>query len=168
MNTSSEILVLSGDPTLVADLSDALDESFGARVTAAESMMMVCCRVIGNDAVVTTSALGGIGSLFELNVAMPVMIDAFMESVKLLANVANVFTDKLLVGLQVNADRCKSLIDESLEGVERTILFNLSGHGHFDMAAYDSYLSGKLVDLALDDAELERAWRAIEGLPAAV
>jgi tryptophan synthase beta chain len=54
------------------------------------------------------------------------------------------------------------------EGVERTILFNLSGHGHFDMAAYDNYLSGKLVDLALDDAELERAWRAIEGLPAAV
>jgi fumarate hydratase class II len=80
----------------------------------AESMMMVACRVIGNDAVVTTSALGGIGSLFELNVAMPVMIDAFMESVKLLANVANVFVDKLLVGLVLNADRCRALIDESL------------------------------------------------------
>ena len=53
-----------------------------------ESVMQVACRVIGNDAVVTTAALGGIGSLFELNVAMPVMIDAFLESVKLLANVA--------------------------------------------------------------------------------
>ena len=53
------------------------------------------------------------------------------------------------------------------EGVERTILFNLSGHGHFDMAAYDNYLAGKLVDLELDDAELDRALRAIEGLPAA-
>ena len=51
-------------------------------------------------------------------------------------------------------------------GEERTILFNLSGHGHFDMAAYDNYLAGKLVDLALDDAELDRALRAIEGLPA--
>jgi tryptophan synthase beta chain len=51
-------------------------------------------------------------------------------------------------------------------GEEQTILFNLSGHGHFDMAAYDNYLAGKLVDLELDDAELERAWRAIEGLPA--
>jgi tryptophan synthase beta chain len=51
-------------------------------------------------------------------------------------------------------------------GEERTILFNLSGHGHFDMAAYDNYLAGKLVDLALDDAELERALHAIEGLPA--
>jgi tryptophan synthase beta chain len=38
--------------------------------------------------------------------------------------------------------------------------------GHFDMAAYDNYLAGKLVDLALDDAELDRALRAIEGLPA--
>ena len=51
-------------------------------------------------------------------------------------------------------------------GEQRTILFNLSGHGHFDMAAYDNYVAGKLVDLALDDAELDRALRAIEGLPA--
>jgi tryptophan synthase beta chain len=51
------------------------------------------------------------------------------------------------------------------EGVERTILFNLSGHGHFDMAAYDNYLAGKLVDLELDEAEIDRALRAIEGLP---
>ncbi|RIK77449.1 MAG: aspartate ammonia-lyase [Planctomycetota bacterium] len=80
----------------------------------AESMMMVACRVIGNDSVITTAGLGGIGSLFELNVAMPVMIDAFMESVKLLGNVANVFTDKLLVGLQVNEERCRALIDQSL------------------------------------------------------
>jgi tryptophan synthase beta chain len=51
------------------------------------------------------------------------------------------------------------------EGVERTILFNLSGHGHFDMAAYDNYLAGKLVDVALDEGEIERALRAIETLP---
>jgi tryptophan synthase beta chain len=50
-------------------------------------------------------------------------------------------------------------------GEEKTILFNLSGHGHFDMAAYDSYFAGKLVDLALDDAELDRALRALDGLP---
>jgi tryptophan synthase beta chain len=50
-------------------------------------------------------------------------------------------------------------------GVERTILFNLSGHGHFDMAAYDSYFAGKLEDVALDEQEVERALRAIEGLP---
>jgi tryptophan synthase beta chain len=50
-------------------------------------------------------------------------------------------------------------------GEERTILFNLSGHGHFDMAAYDNYFSGKLEDVALDEGEMERALHAIEGLP---
>jgi len=62
------------------------------------------------------------------------------------------------------AARAARAADEA--GTRRTILFNLSGHGHFDMAAYDNYLAGKLVDLALDDAELERALRATEGLPA--
>jgi tryptophan synthase beta chain len=52
------------------------------------------------------------------------------------------------------------------EGEERTILFNLSGHGHFDMAAYDNYFAGKLEDVALDEDEIERALKAIEGLPA--
>ncbi|MEM9657877.1 MAG: class II fumarate hydratase, partial [Planctomycetota bacterium] len=79
-----------------------------------ESAVQVACRVIGNDAVVTTSGLGGIGSLFELNVAMPVMIDAFMESAKLLANVSHVMVDKLLDGLEVNEQRCRDLIDQSL------------------------------------------------------
>jgi tryptophan synthase beta chain len=51
------------------------------------------------------------------------------------------------------------------EGRERTILFNLSGHGHFDMAAYDHYLAGKLEDVALDEDEMSRALHAIEGLP---
>jgi tryptophan synthase beta chain len=50
-------------------------------------------------------------------------------------------------------------------GQERTILFNLSGHGHFDMAAYDNYLAGKLEDVALDEIEMARALRAIDGLP---
>jgi tryptophan synthase beta chain len=51
------------------------------------------------------------------------------------------------------------------EGRERTILFNLSGHGHFDMAAYDDYLAGRLEDVALPEDEIERALKAIEPLP---
>jgi tryptophan synthase beta chain len=50
-------------------------------------------------------------------------------------------------------------------GEQKTILFNLSGHGHFDMAAYDNYFAGKLEDVALDEDEMQRALRAIEGLP---
>jgi tryptophan synthase beta chain len=50
-------------------------------------------------------------------------------------------------------------------GEERTILFNLSGHGHFDMGAYDRFLAGELEDFELPDDEIARALRAIEALP---
>ncbi|MDB5327456.1 MAG: fumC [Phycisphaerales bacterium] len=82
-----------------------------------ESMIQVACRVIGNDAVVTTAGLGGVGSLFELNVAMPVLIDAFIESTTLLGNVSNVFVDKLLLGLKVNEQRCADLVEQSLMNI---------------------------------------------------
>ena len=52
------------------------------------------------------------------------------------------------------------------EGVERTILFNLCGHGNFDMAAYDAYLSGEMVDIELPQEELDLAAAELEGLPA--
>lgn len=84
-----------------------------------ESAMQVACRVLGNDATVTAAGLGGVGSLFELNVAMPVMIDAFLESVQLLSNVAEVFVDKLLTGLEVNEARCRELLEGSLMTVTR-------------------------------------------------
>ena len=51
------------------------------------------------------------------------------------------------------------------EGKERTILFNFSGHGMVDMAAYDAYLAGKLIPYQLPDEEIRRALRAIEGFP---
>ena len=61
----------------------------------------------------------------------------------------------------------KGAIDEALrcreEGAERTILFNLCGHGHFDMQAYIDHFAGKLEDHAYDEAELALA---LAGLPA--
>ena len=51
------------------------------------------------------------------------------------------------------------------EGKEKTILFNWSGHGLVDLAAYDAYLSGKLQPYALPEEEIARALKAIEGLP---
>src|SRR2546422_3615764 len=50
-------------------------------------------------------------------------------------------------------------------GEERTIPFNLSRPGHFDLGAYDNYFAGKLEDVALDEDEMSRALDAIEGLP---
>jgi tryptophan synthase beta chain len=52
-------------------------------------------------------------------------------------------------------------VDEALrckkEGKAETILFNLSGHGHFDMQAYSDYFAGKLEDRAYDEAALQAA-----------
>jgi len=61
----------------------------------------------------------------------------------------------------------KGAIEEALrckrDGVSRTILFNLCGHGHFDMQAYIDYFGGKLKDVPYDEAELAMA---LAGLPA--
>ena len=55
----------------------------------------------------------------------------------------------------------RAAIDEALrcreEGVTRTILFNLTGHGHFDMQAYTDYFAGKLEDRNYDEAALQAA-----------
>ena len=60
----------------------------------------------------------------------------------------------------------RGAIDEALrckeEGVSRAILFNLCGHGHFDMQAYTDYFAGKLTDQSYDEAELAMA---LAGLP---
>ena len=51
------------------------------------------------------------------------------------------------------------------EGKEKVILFNLCGHGHLDLQAYDDYLSGKLVDHEMPQAEIDRALAAIADMP---
>jgi tryptophan synthase beta chain len=59
-------------------------------------------------------------------------------------------------------------IDEALrakrDGVSRAILFNLCGHGHFDMQAYIDYMGGKLEDKDFDAAELEASLAALPGV----
>jgi len=51
------------------------------------------------------------------------------------------------------------------EGKEKVILFNWSGHGIIDLAAYDAFLSGKLTQYELPEEEIERALKSLEGLP---
>jgi tryptophan synthase beta chain len=65
----------------------------------------------------------------------------------------------------------KGAIDEALrckeEGVSRAILFNLCGHGHFDMQAYMDYFAGKLFDQDYDPQELAMALAGLPSVPAA-
>lgn len=60
----------------------------------------------------------------------------------------------------------KAVIDEAMKckkaGTSKAILFNLCGHGHFDMQAYSDYMAGKLVDQQYDESELAMA---LAGLP---
>jgi fumarate hydratase class II len=79
-----------------------------------ESAVQVAARVVGNDTTISLGGFGGVGSILELNVAMPMMADAMMENVRLLTNVSTIFVDKLLVGLEVNRDQVEGLIARSL------------------------------------------------------
>jgi tryptophan synthase beta chain len=51
-------------------------------------------------------------------------------------------------------------------GEQRTILFNLCGHGHFDMSAYDSYLAGTLEDTEFSEADMDAALERLPDTPA--
>jgi len=61
------------------------------------------------------------------------------------------------------------VIDEALkakeEGKEKVILFNYSGHGLMDLVGYDMFMSGKLTDYVLSDAEIKEALAPLAGLP---
>lgn len=68
-----------------------------------------------------------------------------------------------------SAHAIRAVIDEALHcketGEAKSILFGLSGHGHFDLTAYDNYLSGNLQDYALPDAPLQEAMRKLPVIP---
>ncbi len=68
-----------------------------------------------------------------------------------------------------SAHAVRAVIDEAIrarkEKKEEVILFNLSGHGYFDMSAYDNYLSGSLEDVLLTDLDADELARKLSGYP---
>lgn len=75
-----------------------------------EAVMMVIARVIGNDAAV---AWAGASGNFELNVAIPVMGNSLLESIRLLSNSLRLLADKTITGLEANVDRARALAESS-------------------------------------------------------
>lgn len=75
-----------------------------------EAVLMVCSRVIGNDASIAWSGASG---AFELNVAIPVMGTALLESIRLLSNSSVLLADKTVAGLEANLDRARALAESS-------------------------------------------------------
>ncbi|MBU9788182.1 class II fumarate hydratase [Lentilactobacillus sp. TOM.63] len=79
--------------------------------TQAEAITMAATRVMGNDTTIEVAASQG---NFEMNVYKPVIIFSFLESTTLLTGIIHNFTDKLVAGITVNADRMQDLVDNSL------------------------------------------------------
>jgi len=75
-----------------------------------EAVLMVCARVIGNDA---TVAWAGATGNFELNVAIPVMGNSLLESIRLLSNSLRLLADKTVKGLEANVERSLALAESS-------------------------------------------------------
>ena len=75
-----------------------------------EAVLMVCARVIGND---QTAAWAGASGNFELNVAIPVIGNSLLESIRLLANSSRVLADKTIEGLEANKERALALAESS-------------------------------------------------------
>lgn len=111
-----------------------------------EAVLMVCSRVIGNDA---TIAWGGASGSFELNVQIPVMGTALLESIRLLSNAMTVLTDKTIDGLEANIERAAELAGMSPSTV--TPLNRLIGYEASAKIAKHSVAKGITVREAVID-----------------
>ena len=127
-----------------------------------ESVMQVCARVYGNDATVTWCAAAG--SNFELNVMMPALSAALLESIGLLANVSRLFRERCVAGLGARKERCNAFIESSLAMV--TGLIAKIGYDRAAVIAKESAVTGvavrklcleRLDELGMTEAELIEA-----------
>ncbi len=135
-----------------------------------ESVMQVAARVLGNDHTVAFS--GATGGQFQLNIMMPVMAFATLESVRLLAQATAILVDKCIVGMEANAEVCESFVEKSLAMV--TALAPLIGYDQAAALAKEAFQTGKTIrqlcqeKQLLPQDQLEKAldpWRMTEPQP---
>jgi fumarate hydratase class II len=125
-----------------------------------EATLMVCARVIGNDA---TVAWAGASGSFELNVAIPVMGTAVLESISLLANAARLLADKTIDGLVADVDRAAAYAGMSPSIV--TPLNKLIGYEAAAKIAKHSVANGITVrEAVIDLGYVDRGELTIEQL----
>ncbi len=106
--------------------------------TQCEAMTMVAARVMGND--VTIGFAGSQGN-FELNVFKPVMLYSLIQSVRLLSDATESFTDNLVVGIRADRDRIDDLLHQSLMLV--TALSPKIGYDKAAEVAHEAHKSGR-------------------------
>ena len=106
--------------------------------TQSEAMTMVCTQVMGNHVTITVAGSNG---HFELNVFKPVMIYNLLQSIRLLGDACNSFTDNCVVGIEANEERIKKLLNESLMLV--TSLNTVIGYDNAAKIAKKAHHEGK-------------------------
>jgi fumarate hydratase class II len=124
-----------------------------------EAMMMVAARVMGNH---TTVTIGGQRGNFELNVMMPVLAQALLESIQLLAGAARAFTDRCVVGIEANEDRCRELLERNPSIA--TALNPYIGYDRAAQVAKQAAREGRSVRAVVDEQELLPADQVEEAL----
>lgn len=95
--------------------------------TQSEAMTMVCTQVLGNDVAVN---FGGASGNFELNVFKPVIIFNVLNSIRLISDACESFTDNCVVGIQANEKNIKKNLENSL-----MLVTALNPHIGYDNAA---------------------------------
>lgn len=105
-----------------------------------ESVLQVAANVIGCDATIT---LCGQAGNFELNVMMPIMALRLLEAIEFTANVVKAFTEKCVVGIEANEERCKAMVEQSLAMV--TALAPVIGYDRAAKIAKEAFTTGKTV-----------------------
>ncbi len=106
-----------------------------------ESMMQVAARVFGNDQTVAMS--GATGGQFQLNIMMPVMGHATLESITLMAAATRAFVDFCAEGLEANPEKCEAAVEESLSMV--TSLNPYIGYEQAAKLAKEAFASGETI-----------------------
>ena len=95
--------------------------------TQSEAMTMVCAQVMGNDTAVN---FGGASGNFELNVFKPVMIYNLLQSIRLLSDACESFTDNCVIGIEANVTNTQKHLKNSL-----MLVTALNPHVGYDNAA---------------------------------
>ena len=116
-----------------------------------EMLYMVCSQVIGNDAAITTAA---IGSQLEINVMMPVIAYNLLHSIEILSNAMHVFTERCVEGLTADEERCRYYAEHSL--ALATSLNPEIGYEQAAKLAKTAYQEGKTIaEVAKRDTTIE-------------
>ena len=108
-----------------------------------ETIMQVCAQVEGNDVTIGVGAMGGVGSLMELNVSMPCMAERMLESVRLLSNASDVFADNCVAGIKADRRRIAASVEQSL--MLGTALAPVIGYNKAAEIAHHAYESGQTI-----------------------